>query len=311
MAYVLFFCLMFFVVLAVAAMSGSMSERSGVINLSIESYIVLGGLNYAIMAFYFKGDSSINYLYHQIWLIPLSGILPLFGAVIYSFVTITLRANQTIAGIALNTLSLAFVLFFFASGLNKSDNPSYMIVYDKILSFGSNQDDYMHMLNIGLLYGVLIIGFIFVLLNKTQYGVKLKTAGENPQAAASLGMNVNLIRYSAVMISAFFSGIAGAIFFQFQGKMFDANTLGVGFLAVAMVIFGQWRPSYILISSFIFGVMFGLIAKITLIHNSLAHIPQELVKSTPYLITLIVLLFTQRNSKSPKAVGIPYVKSGR
>lgn len=310
MANILFICVMYVVVLAVASISGSLAERSGVINLSIESYIVLGGLNYAILAYYFKGDAVADQL-HQIWLIPIAGILPIFAGLLYSWTTITLRANQTIAGIALNTLAISFVLFFFASSLNKSDAHDYMNIYNTFLSIGKNTTDMAYFLNIGLLYGVLIIVFIFLLLNKTKFGIKLKTVGENPQAAASLGIDVNKTRYIAVLISAFFSGIAGAIFFQFRGSIFNANTLGIGFLAVAMVIFGQWRPTFILLSSVMFGVLFGLLNNILLLDDAFSVIPSQVAKAIPYMITLVILIFTQRNSKAPKASGIPYVKSGR
>lgn len=87
--------------------------------------------------------------------------------------------------------------------------------------------------------GVIIIALLILVLNKTKLGIKIKTVGENPQAAASLGMNVVLIRYIAILISSFLTGVAGAIFFQTTSSQFDGNTKGVGFLAVAMVIFGQ------------------------------------------------------------------------
>lgn len=308
MEYIIIMCFVYMTVLALSAVSGSLIERAGIINLSIEAFLIFGGLNYAIFASMYREQS----LLHQIWLIGISGLFPVILGLIYGFLTINLRANQTIAGIALNTLAISFALFVIPSILNPSrdTSKSYISIYPKILSLGEHSHDLMSILNIGLLYTIIGLVIIFLILNKTKLGIKIKTSGENPQAAVSLGMNVQWTRYQAIIISTFFTGIAGAILTQSLSQFYTGNTQGMGFLAVAMVIFGQWRPTYITISSIVFGALFGFINN-TIMLPIAKYVPDDLLKTLPYLITLVILVITQRNSKAPKASGIPFVKQGR
>ncbi|QSF13785.1 ABC transporter permease [Mycoplasma sp. Mirounga ES2805-ORL] len=298
----------FSLVLALAAISGSIIERSGIINLSIEAFIILGGLNYSIMSHYFRNDS----LTHQVWLILISGFIPMLFGLLYAFVTITLKANQTIAGIALNTLALAVTAFAIVSKINPGYETStqYISMFSELWSFGSHQRDLLKIFNIGVLISLILIPSIVVMLNKTKLGIKIKTCGENPDAASSLGINVVRTRYIAVLISSFLTGIAGAIFFQNDSGLFVGNTYGIGFLAVAMVIFGQWRPTYIILSSLVFGPLYIFSSKILLTPFS-TIIPSDLFQMIPYVVTIVILAFTQKNSKAPKYLGIPFVNKGR
>ncbi|WP_027334270.1 ABC transporter permease [Mycoplasma elephantis] len=298
----------FIIILALAAFSGSIIERSGTTNLSIDGFMIFGGLNYALIANTLKNTLPVN----QTWIFLLSGIIPMIFGLVYAFLTVTLKADQTIAGIALNTLAIAVTLFIITTKINPGyeESTQYINVFNGVWRYGAGQDDFRTIINIASIMGIVIIGLLILMLNKTKLGIKIKTVGENPQAAASLGIDVIKTRYIAILISSYFTGIAGALFFQYSGVTFNGNTKGVGFLAVAMVIFGQWRPTYIILSSIFFGFIYTFAENI-LLTPLVGVVNAELFRIIPYAITIFVLVFTQRNSKSPKALGIPFETQGR
>ena len=151
-----------------------------------------------------------------------------------------------------------------------------------------------------------------VVLYKTRFGLRLRACGEHPQAADSVGVNVYRMRYAGVAISGALAGVGGLVFVVPTSTNFNATVAGYGFLALAVLIFGQWRPSRILFAAFFFGLMKTVASAysgIPFLAN--LRIPNDVYKMVPYVATLIVLAFTSKNSMAPRAEGIPYDKGSR
>ncbi len=302
------------IILGLASVGGSLSERGGVINLSIEGFMTIGAISYAMFAGKISGGSAQNASATQIGYMLIAGLMTMLFAIIYGILVIYLKANQTIAGIALNALALAVSLFIVNSKLFNPSAPrrTDMIVLQKTLfslAGSGNADNPLSIVNSTVLLGIPIIILVIVFLNKTSLGVKIKTCGEQPQAAASLGIKVRSTQLLAVALAAATSGIAGSMFAQ-MNQFFNGSTRGYGFLAVAIVIFGQWRPSIIILGAVIFGGLTGLVYNPQLTPG-LSDYNSDLLSILPYGVSLFVLIFTQKFSKVPKALGVPYVNQGR
>jgi len=159
-------------------------------------------------------------------------------------------------------------------------------------------------------FAILVVSAI--VLYKTKFGLRLRACGEHPQAADSVGINVYKIRYAGVMISGALAGIGGLVFVIPTSTNFNATVSGYGFLALAVLIFGQWKPMRILTAAFFFGLMKTIASAYSGIPLLVSlNIPSEIYKMVPYLATLIVLTFTSKNSQAPRASGIPYDKGSR
>ena len=162
------------------------------------------------------------------------------------------------------------------------------------------------------------ISFVAILLlaafvlYRTKFGLRLRACGEHPQAADSVGVNVYKIRYAGVAISGALGGLGGLVFVVPTSTNFNATVAGYGFLALAVLIFGQWKPGRILFAAFFFGLMKTIAAS----YSGLSFlrdlpIPGDIYKMIPYFATLIVLAFTSKNSQAPRASGVPYDKGSR
>ncbi len=294
-------------IISIASVGGHFSERSGVINLSIEAFMTIGAIAYSLMA----GQHSLrNSLGHQFWIMPMAGIAAAAFSVIYALITVKLKANQTIAGIALNILALAISVYIIHSKANPEGISDTIKLQNSLFSLAKSNDKAGWLFNITLFIGIPLLVGAWILMNKTRFGNRIKACGEQPHAAASLGINVERVQMRAILISGFISGVAGAMFAQGMGSIFRGSTQGIGFLAVAIVIFGQWRTSLIIISAVLFGTLYGMAQQKILI-SAFDSIPKEIFQMIPFLLSLIVLIGTQKNSKVPKALGIPYRNVGR
>ena len=160
--------------------------------------------------------------------------------------------------------------------------------------------------------GIILLIVSWVVINKTRLGLRLRACGENPHAADSVGINVTKMRYLGVMISGALGGLGGLVFIVPTSTTFNASVAGYGFLALAVLIFGQWRPGRIAVAALFFGFMKTIAAAYSGI-PVLAELgmPDTVYKIIPYVATLLVLMFTSKNSKSPAASGVPYNKGER
>ncbi len=306
---------MFFAIpLLIVALGGMFSERSGVVNIALEGIMVMGGFfGIGFMHIFESRMSGQPLLLLALLVAGVSGAL---FSLLHAFASINLKADQTISGTALNMFAPAFVVFVarMVQGvqqiqfkdtfhINKVPVLGSIPVIGPLLFQNSYITTYVG-LGIAILSGIVI--------NKTRFGLRLRACGEHPQAADSVGINVYKIRYAGVMISGALAGIGGLVFIVPTSTNFNATVAGYGFLALAVLIFGQWRTNKIIAAAFFFGIMKTLASAysgIPVIRD--LPISNEIYKMIPYIATLVILAFSSKNSQAPRAEGIPYDKGSR
>jgi simple sugar transport system permease protein len=237
---------------------------------------------------------------------------------LHAYAAISLRSDQTISGTALNMFAPAFSIYMARSmqsnGVQQIQFTNTFYI-QKVPVLGDIpvlgpllfQNCY-----ITTYVGFIILAVAAFVLYKTKFGLRLRACGEHPQAADSVGVNVYKIRYAGVLISGALAGLGGLVFVVPTSTNFNATVAGYGFLALAVLIFGQWKPVRILISALFFGLMKTIAAAYSGIPG-LQSLPisSDIYKMIPYIATLIVLAFTSAKSQAPRASGVPYDKSTR
>ncbi len=306
------YTLIFASVLMLVALGGCFAEHSGVINLGLEGIMVIGALGGALVMRLFPDLST-----------PVMILGVVLGAVIFGLLysallgvaCINFKADQTIVGTALNMLATAAATVF-VKAMNASINPddvSSTIQYvdqkkNFLLYFGDFEFNWF------MLIAVIALIVAYVVLYKTRFGLRLMACGEHPSAADSVGINVIKMRWSGVLISGIYGGLGGICYILagVSEWKFENGVAGFGFLALAVMIFGQWKPIKIALAALLFGffralsnVYFGFDFLVNL------NIPGTVYNMLPYIISLLVLALTSRHSRAPKAEGIPYDKSKR
>ena len=307
------YTLIFASVLTLVALGGCYSEHSGVINLGLEGIMVMGALGGALAMRYLPiGIPAFFYILLVIFFAILIGIIysSLLGVAAINF-----KADQTIVGTALNMLGTAAATVI-VKAINTAANPndvSSIIQYIEpkkkfIVSFKSFEFNWF------MLITVIILACAWFVLYKTKFGLRLMACGEHPQAADSVGINVKKMRWAGVMISGGLGGLGGICYILagVSEWRFEYGVAGFGFLALAVMIFGQWKPTRIALAALMFGFFralsntyfgFGFLTSLGL--------PSTFYNMLPYIISIIVLALTSKNSKAPKAEGIPYDKGQR
>ncbi|MFI3230616.1 MAG: ABC transporter permease [bacterium] len=304
----------FTIPLLVVALAGLFSEKSGVVNIALEGIMLIGAFFGVLFIYYFQ-----SVLDGQILLLLALLVSALFGALfsyLHAFASITLKADQTISGTALNLFAPAFCIFVARILIGRQQipfNDSFFIPSVPILSSIPILGGILFTnVYITTYIGLFITFLSYIIINYTQFGIRLRACGENPHAVDSVGVNVSKIRYIAVLISGALSGVGGLIFVIPTSTNFNASVSGYGFLAVAVLIFGQWSIPRVLLASFFFGLMKTFstaYSSISFLAN--LNIPSDVYKMLPYIVTLIVLAFTSKSSQAPISLGIPYDKSSK
>lgn len=335
--------LLYAVPLMIVALAGVFAERSGIINLALEGIMIFG----AFVGVYFIRIMQdiplfVNAARSGDWL-TLQGLCLLamvvtaaLGAVfslLLSFASVHLKADQTIGGTALNLLAPALVLFLVRVLANQNtllmktgDAASWFMIKKSTFGIPKTQDlgffgeTFLNKVYPATYICLIIFVVLAVLLYKTRFGLRMRSCGENPQAAASLGINVFKMRYAGTTISGALAGMGGFVYTLTTANCSsNGDVAGFGFLALAVMIFGNWKPLNIALSSLLFGLFKCIAAAYATIDINgdgvfmLANIgiSSHLYRMLPYLVTLIVLAFTSKNSRAPKAEGIPYDKGSR
>ena len=307
------YTLIFASVLVLVALGGCISEHSGVINLGLEGIMVIGALGGALMMKYLPAGSSAFVT------IVLTVLMAILAGVIYSSLLavscINFKADQTIVGTALNMLGVAAatVIVKALNSAENPDNPSSEISYiaqKKAFLVNINGFEF----NWFMVLAVLALIFVAVMLYKTRFGLRLMACGEHPQAAASVGISVYKMRWAGVLLSGALGGLGGLVYITAgvsQWK-FENGVAGFGFLSLAVMIFGQWKPKHIAWAAVLFG-MFRALSNVYSGFPFLArmNIPSGVYNMLPYIISLVVLAFTSKHSRAPKAEDIPYDKGSR
>lgn len=304
--------------LLLVALGGMFSERSGVINIALEGIMLFGAFFGCLFVYYIKGspmDAQIILLLAM----AVAAVSGLLYSMLLSFAAVNMKADQTITGTALNMLIPAAILLFAKMFFSSDGITTDMNFYIKKVP-GLGDIPVLGNLFFQNTYLTVYIGFLFlavatIIFYKTKFGLRLRSCGEHPHAADSVGINVYVMRHCGVGISGILGGIGG--FFYAVGIMNSninghTGVAGFGFLALAVMIFGQWKPIKILFASLFFAFLRTLAYSISLIPFLAAlNINQTYYKMLPYLATMVVLAFTSKKSRAPKAEGIPYDMSAR
>lgn len=303
------YAMTYMIPLLVAALGALYCERSGIINIGLEGFMIVGSFAGAFTIVNLQGKFPEGSNMH-LWI----GLLVAFivGAIfslLHAFASINLSANQVISGTAINMIAGSLTIFL-ARTITGSGNISIQMgflpfdvpILSKIPVIGPLLFTNTYATTWLVLGLVAISAFV---LYKTSFGMRLRACGEHPQAAAAAGVNVYKMRYAGVIISGGLSALAGAIILVTYAGEFSGNVAGLGFLALAALIFGQWKPLGILGATMFFGFA-TTIANVSQLVPSLEAVPPVTLKIFPYVVTLIALIIFSKSSQAPKAAGEPF-----
>jgi len=313
--YFIFQQTMFFAIpLLIVALGGMFSERSGVVNIALEGIMTMGAFT-SILFLNLTGKtmSGQGQLLIAIVIAMVTGIV---FSLFHAYAAINMKADQTISGTALNMFAPAFAIFVarIIQGVQQIQfSNTFRIESVPVLgSIPVIGDLLFKNTYITTYLGIAILVISAIVLYRTKFGLRLRACGEHPQAADAAGVNVYRMQYAGGMISGALGGLGGLVFVVPTSTNFNATVSGYGFLALAVLIFGQWKPVRIMWASLFFGLTKAIAAAYSGIpFLSNLGIPSYLYKMIPYIATLVVLIFTSRNSQAPRASGIPYDKSAR
>ncbi len=296
--------------LTLVAFGGLYSERSGIVNIALEGIMVFG----AFIGIYFmvsmqSAGHDGQWLYFVSILV--AGVAGLLFSLIHAFASINMKANQVISGTALNLLAPAIALFFIKMIYGGEDiifKDGYLVQSMGFLSDIPVLGEILFTKSyMSTFYAVIFLLIAGVVLYKTKFGLRLRACGEHPHAADAAGINVSKMRYYGVGISGLLAGMGGIIMIVPIDVAFRGTASGYGFLALAVLISGQWKPMRIIIIAMFFGFMLNLSGaydKINIL--SQMDLPDKVYSMLPFFMTLLLLAFTSKNSQAPRAAGEPY-----
>ena len=317
--------ILFAVPLLLVAMGGMFSEHSGVINIALEGMMIIGAL-FACFTLQGLDQSGFGPAHPQLSMfiaILVAGVTGMIFSLLLGFAAINLKADQTIGGTALNQFAPAFAVVMTwaiqGQGLTTIFIPNWVrITRDTFGLAPVDGPSFWNNLIFKYFYlttPVAIVLFIaaYIVLYKTRFGLRLRACGEHPQAADSVGINVYKMRYAGVVISGALGAIGGLAYIvpPVQTWNFEVGVAGAGFLAMAVMIFGQWKPFNICGAAMFFAVFKSLanIADSTFLAQ--LHWSSNIYNMMPFVASMVILAFTSKNSMAPKAEGIPYDKGSR
>ena len=308
------YTLIFASVLLLVALGGCFSERSGVINIGLEGIMVVGALGGALVMKFLPVTVGAPVMI--LTTLAASALFGLLFSLLLAVAAINFKADQTITGTAMNMLATAGATVAVKAMNTAASNGSNV---SSEIAFGPARE--LFIVRIGtfefnwfMLVAVLALLISFVALYRTRFGLRLMACGEHPQAADSVGINVYKMRYSGVLISGILGGIGGIVYITagVSAWKFETGVAGFGFLALAVMIFGSWHPVKIALAALLFGFCRALGNVYSGFDFLLAlKMPSVVYNMLPYLISLVVLAFTSKKSRAPKAEGIPYDKGMR
>ena len=335
--------LLYAVPLMIVALAGVFAERSGIINLALEGIMIFGAFigvlfvrtmqNFEVFTAAAKQGNWLTLQGLELLAMLVSAALGAAFSLLLSFASINLKADQTIGGTALNLMAPALVLFLVRILANQNTlqmqtggAASWFMIkkstlgIDKSVDLGFLGETFLNKVYLATYLCIILFVVLSIILYKTRFGLRLRACGENPQAADSLGINVYHMRYAGTTISGALAGMGGFVYSLTTANCTsNGDVAGFGFLALAVMIFGNWKPLNIALASLLFGLFKCIAAAYTTIDINgdgvylLAElgVSSHLYRMLPYLVTLVVLAFTSKNSRAPKAEGIPYDKGTR
>ena len=287
--------------LLLAATGGLFSERAGIINIALEGLMLAGAFTAA----------AITHYTGSIWLGLFSGMLAgVAVAAIHAVACISFKADQVVSGTAINILMLGMpALVSGAMFLSSGSTPQ--IQKEQLNWYKFLPEEWLNYIpSAPVLIAFLLVPVTWYVLYKTPFGLRLRAVGEHPEAADAAGVNVRTMRYAGVLISGALAGIGGAYLSTGQSSLFTRNmTSGRGFIALAALIFGKWKPVPTMLACLLFGFTDALATQLQGVKISGdEEIPVQFIQMLPYVLTIVVLAGFVGQSRAPRALGIPYQK---
>ncbi|MCT8139361.1 ABC transporter permease [Anaerobacillus sp. CMMVII] len=296
------------------ALGGLFSERSGVVNIGLEGLMVMGAFTGIVSALYLEGlgFGAWSPWIALIFAVIVGALFSLFHAV----ASITFKADQVVSGVALNFLAVGLAVFLVRNmfGKGQTDYVTYRIsrenlpLLQDIPFLGPLFFQRVYYTSFIAIIAALVVWYVVFY---TPFGLRLRSVGEHPMAADTMGIKVNRMRYIGVMLSGAFAGMGGAVFALTTAGNFAGNTIaGQGFMALAALIFGKWHPLGALGAA----LFFGLAQSLSITGQAipfLANVPQVYLLIAPYVLTILALAGFVGKAEGPKAIGKPYEKGSR
>jgi ABC-type uncharacterized transport system permease subunit len=269
--------------IAFCALGAVFCEKSGVVNIALEGFL-------SVTAFTVVWGSI---LFHSAWMgvvfAVVSGVLM---SLLHAVATVTFKVNQIVSGVALNTLAVGVGRFLSQKAFNQeTQSAANSYLFPTIR--------HINAFTFSLVLVTLVSWFV---IYKTVFGLRLRTVGENPEAADTLGINVSGLRYVGVIMSGVMCGLAAVVFYP--SKWVNGTTGGRGYIALAALIFGRWHPVYAVLAA----LLFGYADAFRIMFETKIPIPGQFVQMLPYVLAIVVLVAVRRKSRAPAADGIPYEK---
>ena len=280
----------------IASVGGMICERAGIVNIALEGLMGIGAFTAATIHYFLESSTPLS-----VWIAILAGgAVSMTVSLIHAYASISLNANQTISGTGINLLATGGTTFLAQVIFHMERTEPFKLGM---------------MPGPGGIYPTAWVAFAIVLvawyiLYRRPFGLRLRSCGEHPQAAASAGIDVRRLRYIAVLSSGLLGGVAGGCLVLTQTIQYTVNTInGAGFIALAAVSFGRWLPKGVAAASLLFGTAVALAIYMVNI-ESLRFLPSEFFSVMPYIITLVTLVVFSGKDYAPKASGQPYERSG-
>lgn len=293
------------------SIGGSFSEHAGIVNVGLEGIMVFG----AFSAVVFNLETASVLGEATPWLALLvGGLAGVLFSLLHAVATVHFRADHVVSGTVLNLMAPALTVFLVKVLYNKGQTDNIQESFGRF-DFPLLSDipfiGEIFFKNTSIMgYVAIAVSFLaWFVMFKTKFGLRLRSVGEHPQAADTLGINVYMMRYAGVMISGFLGGVGGAVYAQSISVNFSISTIvGPGFIALAAMIFGKWNPVGAMFSS----LFFGLSQSLAVIGSQLPlfdKVPAVYLQIAPYVLTIVVLAVFFGKAVAPKAVGVNYIKS--
>lgn len=284
-----------------AALGIVFSERAGIVNIGTEGMMLIGALA-GVIGSYYTGSVWVGALVAII-------ITVLFSA-IFAFFTVTIKADQTVIGTGMNILAAGLTITVNRAIFGASTSPPKIAVFNAVpiplLSDIPILGKALFSQPIPVYLAFIIVPIAWFVMFRTNIGLKLRSVGENPRACDTVGINVAKIRWASVLYSGVMAGFAGAYVSMGQMSFFTEGIIaGGGFMALAAVVFGNYTPIGVMISALVFGASSALQYSLQVLNTG---IPDQVMGTLPYLITIIALCMVIRKSNKPAASAIPYIK---
>jgi len=305
----------YFTILYLTGLGGLFSERSGIVNIGLEGLMIIGTVTGAWGARYFTDTMGLGSLWGPILGLAVGALAGLLYASIHALATVTFRVDHIVSGVVINLAAVGLARFlsqaFFGAATQSDPGGPHLatLSFPGLSSLGDFGRAFAHLSPV-VIFAALMVFPVRFALYRTRWGLRLRSCGENPDASRSLGVRVAVYRYQGVLLSGAFAGMSGAFLAsEVIGNWREGQTLGLGFIALAALILSNWNPVRLMFFAWLFGFAQAIPRRLDDL-PILELLPQQFIRMTPYVITIIVLAGFVGKVRPPAAAGRAYEGAG-